>query len=44
MVINDFIDSFTLFTNFDERINKYINNINYQNGLSENIIKKNTDN
>ena len=42
--IIDFIDSFTLFANFNEKINKYINDLNYKNGLSENIIKKNADN
>ena len=42
--IKEFIDSFTLFTNFDEKLNKYISDINYQNGISEEIIKKNKEN
>ena len=42
--IKDFIESLNLFSNFDDKLNKYINDINYQNGLSENIISKNTDN
>ena len=42
--IKEFIESFTLFTNFDEKINKYISDINYQNEISELTIKKNKDN
>ena len=42
--IKDFIESLNLFSNFDDKLNKYINDINYQNGLSENIISKSTDN
>ena len=42
--IKDFIQSFNLFSNFEDKINKYINDIEYQNGLSEEAIKKNPDN
>ena len=40
--IKEFIQSFNLFYNFDDNINKYINDIEYQNGRSENLIKKYT--
>ena len=41
--IKEFIESLNLFTNFEEKVNKYINTINYQNGVSEKVIKKNTE-
>ena len=40
--MKEFIQSFSLFYNFDDKINKYINDIEYQNGISENLIKKHT--
>ena len=44
LFIIQFIQNFNEFTKFDEKINKYINDINYQNRISENTIKKNTEN
>ena len=44
VLIIDFIESFNLFSNFEDKLNKYINDINYQKSLSENIIIKDTDN
>ena len=41
--IKQFIESLNLFKEFEEKINKYINDINYQYGISQNIIKKNKD-
>ena len=42
--IKQFIESLNLFKEFEEKINKYINDINYQYGISQNIIKKNKEN
>jgi hypothetical protein len=41
--IKQFIESLNLFKEFEEKINKYINDINYQYGISQNTIKKNKD-
>ena len=42
--IRQFIESLNLFKEFEEKINKYINDINYQYGISQNNIKKLKDN
>ena len=42
--IKEFIESLTLFNKFDEKLNKYISDINYQNSISEETILKNKDN
>ena len=42
--IKEFIQSLNLFSNFNDKINKYINDINYQYGISEILIKKDTQN
>ena len=39
--IKQFIESLNLFTEFEEKINKYTNDINYQYIISQNIIKNN---
>ena len=44
LFLKEFIQSFSGFSKFDEKINKYINDIKYQNTISENTIKKNTEN
>ena len=41
--IKQFIESLNLFKEFEEKINKYTNDLNYQYGISQNIIKKNKD-
>jgi len=41
--LKQFIESLNLFKEFEEKINKYTNDINYQYGISQNIIKKNKD-
>ena len=41
--IKQFAESLNLFKEFEEKINKYINDINYQYGISQNAIKKNKD-
>ena len=38
-----FLESFNLFNNFDEKINQYYNEINYQKVISENLIIKNDE-
>ena len=38
-----FLESFNLFNNFDEKINQYCNEINYQKVISENLIIKNDE-
>ena len=38
--LKKFIQSLNLFKEFEEKINKYINDINYQYGISQNNIKK----
>jgi len=42
--LKKFIESLNLFKEFEEKINKYINDINYQYGISQNSIKKFKDN
>ena len=39
-----FIESLNLFKEFEEKINKYINEINYQSGISQNVINRITKN
>ena len=41
--LKQFIESLNLFKEFEEKINKYINDINYQYGISQNAIKKNKE-
>ena len=41
--IKEFLSSLNLFNNFDDKISKYIRDINYQNTASENTIQKNKD-
>ena len=44
LFMREFIETLTLFSNFDDKINKYINDIEYQKSISENAIKINKEN